>query len=58
MTVFVLLGSDDYRCREILGVFHDRKSAEDETKVEKPGGHLLISRQSEPSFEIQEFQVL
>ncbi len=54
MTVFVLLGSDDYRCREILGVFHDRETAEAEVKA---GKHLLISRNGEPTTEIHEFQV-
>jgi hypothetical protein len=55
MKVFILVGSDDYRIREILDVYDSRELAELDIKNEK---HLLISRQGEPMREIIEKEVV
>lgn len=66
MKVFILLGSDDYRSREILDVYTDKGAAEQDIKSEKfeeprqhdePERAFLISRQGKPIYEIVEKEV-
>ena len=53
--VFILLGSDDYRCREILDVYSTRELAEQAVKNKT---HLLISRNGDSTREIIETAVV
>lgn len=54
--IYILLGSDDYRGREILDVYETRELAEKDIANEK---HLLICRNgSEPRREIIEKDVI
>lgn len=54
--IYILLGFDDYRAREILDVYETRALAEKDIADEK---HLLICRcGSEPKREIIEKEVI
>jgi hypothetical protein len=56
--VYILLGSDDYVSRQILGVYNNRANAEkditDKVYETAESSPRLICRQGEPHYEIVE----
>ena len=56
--VFILLGSDDYVARQILGVYNTRALAQqdidDKVFERAESSPMLICRQGEPHYEIVE----